>query len=656
MHVRRLATALLATLATAASSTPFAAPALASEDYQQVIDATFPTDPQVRFSDTYDACRSDCARVHKATDLMGERMYPLYAMVEGEICGIDDGAEDDHGRHITVCGDDGRRYRYLHLNNDTPGTDDNAAGLEHVYAPGMRRGVRVARGQHIAYMGDSGNAEDTAPHLHLDIFDDRVVDPYGDHRVNPYPTLLAALSRGDIPDGTSFHADAAERVAGEDRIGTSIELARSRFDAAEVALLAPWDSPGEAIVAGPLAAALEAPVLVTHRDRLDPRVADELAALGVTQVYLVGDLLDGIELDLDVVTRLGGGDLFVTAAAVADEVWRLQGAGDPLEHTIEGDAAPPRDPPPVDGEAADDDVASPRFEVAADHDHADPFLLDGARVSGSVHVRLTSPTDEDTTDVAFHLDDPEAEGDPVNVEEHAPWDVGTSDRSGTRSFDTTVLSNGEHTLTAVLTRPDGQTERITASFEVRNVEERRALVALGAHSDPTRSWPDSLMASYYGSTLGRPVLLVDEAALPPATAAALEGVADVEVVGGPAAVTEDVYAEVAALVSSTGRIFGDDRYATAVEVTSDLLERDLVTATRVWAATGRNWPDAATAGPIVSGHAEVLVLVDGDGAGADDAARAFLHRRADRAASGVVIGGPVAVTETVLTAFRLDLT
>ena len=140
-------------------------------DYQQVLDVTFPTRPDAWFSDTYDACRSGCDRQHKATDVMGERMWPLYAMVDGVICRLDDGEEDSYGRHITLCGDDGREYRYLHLNNDTPGTDDGAAGLEHVFAPGIRQGLRVARGQHIAYMGDSGNAEATAPHLHLDVFD-----------------------------------------------------------------------------------------------------------------------------------------------------------------------------------------------------------------------------------------------------------------------------------------------------------------------------------------------------------------------------------------------------------------------------------------------------------------------------------------------------
>jgi murein DD-endopeptidase MepM/ murein hydrolase activator NlpD len=181
-------------------------PAAQAEDvppWEQVLDITFPTRPDARVSDTFDACRDGCARAHQAADLMGEKMWPLYAAVSGEICRINDGVEDSYGRNITVCGDDGNRYRYLHLNNDTPGTDDGAAGLEHVYAPGIRKGVKVARGQLIAYMGDSGNAEETAPHLHLDIFVPGVVNPWGEERINPYPSLMAALDRGDIPDGTA---------------------------------------------------------------------------------------------------------------------------------------------------------------------------------------------------------------------------------------------------------------------------------------------------------------------------------------------------------------------------------------------------------------------------------------------------------------------
>jgi len=49
----------------------------------------------------------------------------------------------------------GWRTAYIHLNNDTPGTDD---GQGWGFAPGMAPGVNVTKGQLIGYLGDSGNA------------------------------------------------------------------------------------------------------------------------------------------------------------------------------------------------------------------------------------------------------------------------------------------------------------------------------------------------------------------------------------------------------------------------------------------------------------------------------------------------------------------
>ena len=57
----------------------------------------------------------------------------------------------------------------------------------------------MERGQHIAYLGDSGNAESTAPHLHFSITDPAITDPYGTHIRNPYPSLMAAEDAGDVP-------------------------------------------------------------------------------------------------------------------------------------------------------------------------------------------------------------------------------------------------------------------------------------------------------------------------------------------------------------------------------------------------------------------------------------------------------------------------
>jgi len=49
-------------------------------------------------------------------------------------------------------------------------------------------GAHVKAGQFVAYMGDSGDAETTVPHLHFEI---RLGGPNGD-RTNPYPTLKSA--------------------------------------------------------------------------------------------------------------------------------------------------------------------------------------------------------------------------------------------------------------------------------------------------------------------------------------------------------------------------------------------------------------------------------------------------------------------------------
>ena len=332
----RLRTGLLAAVfvlaAVAATAVPAPTAQAAARSYDAVIDVTFPTRPDARFTDTYDACRDGCARVHMAADIMGEKMWPLYATVDGVVCRLDDGEEDHYGRHLTLCGDDDRQYRYLHINNDTPGTDDGKAALRQVFGPGIREGVRVARGQLLAYMGDSGNAEWAGAQLHLDVFDDRVTDPYGENRINIYPSLVAALGRRDVADGSVTQGDPVERVSGEDRVATAIRLARSAPVASDTIVLARADDPTDALVAGPLAGVLDAPVLITAPDRLDPRVLDEIRRRDASEVVVVGvaptaDVIASLRAAGLDVTRIAGTDRFTTADTVARAVWDATGAG-----------------------------------------------------------------------------------------------------------------------------------------------------------------------------------------------------------------------------------------------------------------------------------------------------------------------------------------
>ncbi len=193
----RRALAVLGTLVVV-SSAPVAPAGADGAAYDDVIDLTFPVDPsKVTFADWYDAARSG-GRVHMATDIMGPKLLPIYAAMGGVVTRMPM-VDDQHGYRLTVKGDDGRSYGYVHLNNDSPGTDDGRGTPSQAYAPGVELHGRVERGQHIGYMGDSGNAEGTAPHLHLSISDPAVTDPYGTNNLNPYPSLTAAVERGDIP-------------------------------------------------------------------------------------------------------------------------------------------------------------------------------------------------------------------------------------------------------------------------------------------------------------------------------------------------------------------------------------------------------------------------------------------------------------------------
>jgi len=190
-----LAASLLAMLAVTAS--PLPASATEPDTYMTVIDLTFPADPtKVRYSNDYDAPRT--GHVHKATDIMGPKLLPIYAAVGGVVTKLQ-ATDDAYGYRLTIRDDLGRGYSYLHLNNDTPGTDDGRGTPDQAYAPGIELNGRVARGQHIAYMGDSGNAESTTPHLHFSITDPAITDSYGTHLRNPYPSLMAAEDQGDVP-------------------------------------------------------------------------------------------------------------------------------------------------------------------------------------------------------------------------------------------------------------------------------------------------------------------------------------------------------------------------------------------------------------------------------------------------------------------------
>lgn len=132
-------------------------------------------------------------------------------------------------------------------------------------------------------------------------------------------------------------------------------------------------------------------------------------------------------------------------------------------------------------------------------------------------------------------------------------------------------------------------------------------IAAGAHPDPERGWPDALAAGALARS--RPLLLVERDRLPQATREALEELnpGGVTIVGGIAAVSEHVEAELASIVEHVERIAGTDRYETAWLAAQRAVEEG-ASAARVWLATGQDWPDALAAAPAINAHASVLLL------------------------------------------------
>lgn len=130
----------------------------------------------------FGACRDGCTRSHEGVDILAPKGTEVFAVADATVSWIGSQCCSVFLQH-----DDGWRSWYIHLNNDTPGTDD---GLGWGIAPGIVPGARVSAGQLIGWVGDSGNAEDTAPHLHFELH-----DAYG-VKLDPYPSVLAAQMGG----------------------------------------------------------------------------------------------------------------------------------------------------------------------------------------------------------------------------------------------------------------------------------------------------------------------------------------------------------------------------------------------------------------------------------------------------------------------------
>lgn len=181
-------TTLLATVATALLGASGLA-AAASGPAPVVKPIVFPVDGAVTYTDTFGAPRSG-GRTHEGQDLMGKKMLPLLAAVDGTVYRVK--YDNTIGSSLTIKAADGWTYHYIHVNNDTPGTDDGQATRAQAFPADIVTGAQVSKGQVVAYMGDSGNAESAGSHLHFEIRQPAAPGSYQGTAINPYPSLQQA--------------------------------------------------------------------------------------------------------------------------------------------------------------------------------------------------------------------------------------------------------------------------------------------------------------------------------------------------------------------------------------------------------------------------------------------------------------------------------
>lgn len=120
--------------------------------------------PSGRFINDWGFARSG-GRTHKGTDIFAGRGTKVFAPDSGRVSLR---TNELGGIVVWLTGDAGVSYYIAHLDG---------------YPSGLATGQRVGKGQVVGYVGNTGNARGTSPHVHFQMH------PGGGAPVNPFPTL-----------------------------------------------------------------------------------------------------------------------------------------------------------------------------------------------------------------------------------------------------------------------------------------------------------------------------------------------------------------------------------------------------------------------------------------------------------------------------------
>ena len=232
-------------------------------------DIVFPIVGRTVSINGFGSCRDNCTREHHGVDILtyGWKGLPVVASHDGVITEIRD---DGEWCNVEVTGGDGWYTRYVHLNNDTPGYDDEDYMCT---PPGLAHGSSVKAGQLIGWVGDSGNAEHTQPHIHYEI---RM--PSG-LPVDPLASLKAAR-RIDV-----------RQVGSDDPVETAAQVALYAYpEGAPTATIMSVDDYFSMLGGGYLPVDLQGPLLLSEWDNVPEVTHQALIALAPSRIEVIGDL------------------------------------------------------------------------------------------------------------------------------------------------------------------------------------------------------------------------------------------------------------------------------------------------------------------------------------------------------------------------------
>jgi murein DD-endopeptidase MepM/ murein hydrolase activator NlpD len=153
----------------------------------------FPVYGPASFSDDFRAGRADTGW-HHGNDIFAAKGSPVLAVAEGTLSLV--GWNTVGGNRFWLRDLQGNEFYYAHLS---------------AYSPLAVNGAHVEAGDVIGFVGDTGDALGTPPHLHFEIHPVELLWMGYDGVVNPYPYLLAWRRQADV----SFDVSGWTPPAGE---------------------------------------------------------------------------------------------------------------------------------------------------------------------------------------------------------------------------------------------------------------------------------------------------------------------------------------------------------------------------------------------------------------------------------------------------------